>query len=64
LVGSDGELIYEMPGSSFGTWDPDSSAFAVFGPDSGLHLVSRDGALLSSFDIGAAGGPAAWRPGS
>jgi len=60
---SDGELLGETTGS-FGTWAPDSGAFAVFGDDGGLHLVSRDGELLTSYDIAAAGGVAAWRPGS
>jgi dipeptidyl aminopeptidase/acylaminoacyl peptidase len=60
---SDGELLGETTGS-FGTWASDSATFAVFGNDGGLHLVSRDGELLASYEIGAAGGVAAWRPGS
>jgi Tol biopolymer transport system component len=63
LVTGDGEIIGDTLGS-FGAWAPNSGAFAVFGNDGGLHLVSRDGELLASYEVGASGGPAAWRPGS
>jgi hypothetical protein len=58
-----GEILGETRGS-FGAWASDSAAFAVFGNDGDLHVVSRDGELLASYRIGAMGGPAAWRPGS
>ncbi len=63
LLTNDGEILGET-GGSFGAWAPDSSAFAVFGSDAGLHLVSRDGETLASYEIGPWGGAAAWRPGS
>lgn len=65
LLTAAGELVGEAPGS-FGAWSPDARAFAVFGNDGGLHLVSRDGELLASYEIRPVGGPAsaAWRPGS
>ncbi|MDQ2674844.1 MAG: hypothetical protein M3Y40_09340, partial [Chloroflexota bacterium] len=59
----EGKLVGETLGT-FGAWNPDSSTFAIFGNDSGLHVVSRDGELLASYEIGASGGTAAWRPGS
>ena len=63
LVTDDGEPLVELPGS-VGAWTADSTAFAVFAPDGALQLVSRDGDLVASFEIGASGFWAAWRPGS